>query len=140
FGLQNDVGLSTLLCSGGADVGSCVFPTNIPGLFALTSGPLAPGASNLLHSQRMAELLRHFRKEFDALVIDTPPVLPFSDARPLARLADGVILVLRAGRTSLFDAMFARQRLCEDGTNILGAVLTDCNRKSNPTEYYYDYY
>lgn len=68
------------------------------------------------------------RKEFDSVLIDTPP-LSLVDARGLGRLADGVILVVRADRTSSAVALPALRRLAEDGTCVLGTVLNSWNPK-----------
>jgi len=83
--------------------------------------------SNLLYSARLAELLNTARQQNDVVLVDTPPMLLMPDARVFGRLADGVILVLRAGSTPLDAALMARQRLADDGTKVLGTVLNDWN-------------
>jgi succinoglycan biosynthesis transport protein ExoP len=57
------------------------------------------------------------------IMIDAPPMIHLADARVLGRLADGVILVVRAGQTTTESALSARQRFAEDGTRVLGTVL-----------------
>ena len=91
----------------------------------LPSGPGTVSASQLLYSPRTSELLARLRQEFDAVLIDTPPMQPVADARVLSRLTDGVILVIRAGRTHRDAAAAAVQRFREDGTPVLGAILND---------------
>lgn len=98
-------------------------PTQIGGLRVLPSGPGTVSISNLLYSARMSQLLERFRGEFDTILIDTPPLLIASDARILGRLADGAILVIRAGKTTRDTAMAAKQRLIEDGVPVLGTIL-----------------
>jgi Mrp family chromosome partitioning ATPase len=73
----------------------------------------------------MANLLDRFRAEFDMVLIDTPPMLQLSDARILGRLADGVVLVLRAGKTLLDNSALSARRFEEDGTPVFGAILND---------------
>jgi capsular exopolysaccharide synthesis family protein len=136
FGAGNDTGLSTLLASPDARACDAALPTDIPGLFVIPAGPPPAATSSLLHYRRTAELLYEFRKHFDAVVIDTPPILAFPDARLLGRFSDAVILVLRAGRTTLSDALLARQHLVDDGTTVLGALLNDCNPRKTPHSYY----
>ena len=79
---------------------SIVRKTQIPNLCLLPSGPRRVSISSLLYSHRMAELLFRFRRDFETILIDTAPMLQISDARVLARLSDGVILVCRAGHTT----------------------------------------
>jgi Mrp family chromosome partitioning ATPase len=66
------------------------------------------------------------------VLIDTPPVLTFADARMVGRMADGVIIVVRANRTDRAEAMAAAQRIFEDGTPIVGAVLNDWDPNESP--------
>ena len=84
----------------------------------------------------MSELLAVLRKQFDVILIDTPPIMPIADARIIGRRADGVILVLRSGSTTREAARAAEDRLIADGSRVLGTVL---NRwvVSGRHDYYY---
>jgi polysaccharide biosynthesis transport protein len=118
--------------------------THIPGLFTLPSGPVSVNSARRLYSPRMAELLERFRSEFDAVLIDTPPVLSVADARILSRLVDAVLLVFRAGQTEREAANMALGVFEADGVQVLGTVLNDWNPKAtgygNYGQYYaYDY-
>lgn len=112
-------------------VSSLVRETEIPGLWVLPSGFVSNSTQNLLYSPRAAELLLRFRNEFDMVLIDTPPMLHISDARVLGRLVDGVILVLRLGKTTRDQAAAARQRFAADGTFVMGAILNDWDQKKS---------
>jgi len=101
--------------------------THVPRLFLLPSGPGSVNVSRLLHSPRMAELLARFRRDFDAILIDSPPVLRVADARILSRLADAVVLVFRAGQTTREAAALAVNVFEADGVPVLGTVLNDWN-------------
>ena len=129
FNLDNDYGLSDLLRERqpveGYPMTTLVDETGIPGLYLLPSGKASLSVASLLHSTRLREWLACFRQKFDAVLIDTPPMLQLPDARVLGRLADGVVLVVRAGQTSRDMARAACQRFEEDGTRILGTVLND---------------
>jgi capsular exopolysaccharide synthesis family protein len=104
---------------------SIVRKTQIPNLCLLPSGPRRVSISSLLYSHRMAELLFRFRRDFETILIDTAPMLQISDARVLARLSDGVILVCRAGHTTRDVAITAINCFGEDGTPVLGTILND---------------
>jgi Mrp family chromosome partitioning ATPase len=86
----------------------------------------------------MIGLLDRLRNEFDMVLVDAPPVMHLADARVLGRLADGVILVIRAGQTTTESAIFASQRFAEDGTRVLGTILNSWNPNASPN-YRYTY-
>jgi succinoglycan biosynthesis transport protein ExoP len=143
FGVANTWGLSDVLKDrnslADAPLAALVRETAIPGLFVLPSGPGTTKIANLLHSQRMAALIERFRKEFDTVLIDTPPMSVISDARMLAKLTDSVILVVRAGQTMRADAVAAKQRLTEDGISVMGTILNAWDPKSKAGYGYYYY-
>jgi capsular exopolysaccharide synthesis family protein len=140
FDLENERGLSTLLEQRPLQeetMAGVVQESRIPGLFVLTSGPTTAAAANLLHSASLVELLGKFRKEFDMILIDTPPMLQIPDARVAGRLADAVILIVRAGRTKRNAAVAARTRFAEDKTRVLGTILND---RDHSPRWYHRYY
>jgi polysaccharide biosynthesis transport protein len=143
FGLPNNWGLSDLLrertAIADAPMQALVRETEIQGLSIVPSGPGTASISNLLYSDRMSELLQRFRKEFDTVIIDTPPMLYVADARVLGRLADAAILVLRAGKTTRDEALRSKQRLMEDDIDLLGTILNGWDLKSK-TRYGYTSY
>ena len=146
FETGKEHGLSEVLqetCPLPESMNGAVRETRVANLFLLPSGAESAASTNLLYSERMAALLELFEKEFDTVLIDTPPMMQVPDARILGRLADAVILVLRAGRTTRDAAQAARARLAEDGTTVLGAILNDWDPKragASRYGYYYDRY
>ncbi len=115
-------------------------PTAIPNLFVLPSGSSRRNASSLLHSARLPELLTQARALFETIVIDTPPMVNIADARVIARLGDGLILVVRSGTTTRDAALLAKARFAEDGIPILGTILNFWNPKTPGYAYYRYYY
>lgn len=94
LGLDDTVGLTDLLLNR-VEVGDVLQPVGETGkLWVLPSGSVPPNPAELLGSPQFAQLIELLRKHFDYVVIDSPPVLPVSDALVLSRLADGVILVV----------------------------------------------
>ncbi len=141
FSVKNEVGLSSLLrertpLNGDASLGGLIQETSVPNLWILPSGPGTSSATNLLYSSHMADLISYLRARFDAILIDTPPMLQIPDARVVARLADSVIMVARSSQTTRDAITAACQRLSEDGTTVLGTILNDWNPKSSPNGYY----
>jgi capsular exopolysaccharide synthesis family protein len=145
FGIPNDVGLIEILSSSlpvektRPDLLGC--PTRVPNLFLLPSGNNREFEQELLHSSRADALFKRLRGEFDIVLIDSPPMAHISDARVLGHLVDGVILVFRAGKTTVDLAVSSRNCLLDDGTSVLGTILNDWDpRTSKVSSNYYRKY
>lgn len=139
FDVPNTWGLSDLLRET-SDVESLpleglVRPTGIPGVSILPAGAAAMQFSSLLHGDRMRALLRRFRKEFQMVVIDTPPTLVLPDARIIGRHSDGMVLVVRHAHTLRGNALASVMRLRQDLIPIIGTVLNDWEHRRH-----YGYY
>jgi succinoglycan biosynthesis transport protein ExoP len=104
-----------------------VSETQIPNLYVLPTKPAHGNISSKLHSSRMRALIGRLRHEFDTVIIDSPPMQHISDARVLGSLADGVLLVFRARKTSRDAALAVHDCLTQDGIRVLGTVLNDWN-------------
>jgi succinoglycan biosynthesis transport protein ExoP len=142
FGVRRDPGLGDLLSAttplDWRTVNSSIRPTMVAGLSVLPCGTAAETLSNLFYSRRLPELLMVLRQNFDTVIIDAPPILNIPDARLLGRLADGVIMVVRAGQTQRQSALVANQQLGDDGTLVLGTIFNSWDPKS-ATAYTYGY-
>ena len=140
FSLQNERGLSDVLrtqqISEQQEVNGLICHTSVPGLDVLPSGPATHAAANLLYSPHLATLISRFREQYDMVLIDTPPMLQMTDARVAARLADGVVVVARAGKTTRDAITALTQRFKEDRSRVLGTILNDWNPKRSPRGYY----
>jgi len=137
FGLRPEVGLSNVL-SGGAKSKNVVHETIEPRLFLMPSGPLPPHPSELLGSATMQELIQEWRREYDYVIIDSPPVLSVTDAVLLAVQADMVALVVRSGQTSTGAVRNARDLLLHFKAPLRGIVLNAFDLQS--PDYYHYYY
>jgi capsular exopolysaccharide synthesis family protein len=122
FQVSNRQGLVSYLTSG-ADLGEILNQTAVPQLFVISSGPIPPNPSELLSSDRMSDLVTAVRARFDFVVIDTPPLLPVTDATLVGTLVDGVTLCLRAGKVTREEARACLDRLKRAGVKVLGVVL-----------------
>jgi polysaccharide biosynthesis transport protein len=124
----------------GRPIADVIRPTNVRGLSLLTCGAPPTNPSGLLSGVRMRVLLQELAKTFDLVILDTPPVLATADAGILGSLADGVLLVVRAGQTDRVAAKRAHQQLVNVGANIVGTVLNDPGGEvSQYGDYYYPY-
>jgi len=142
-GNANEHGLSSLLTSH-QPLQSVLIPSGQDNLTLLTSGAIPPSPTELLSSVRLEQILEEAAKQFQIVVIDSPPVLGLADAPAMAALADGVLFVVEADRSRRGALKTALRRLRAVRPVILGAVLTkfDPLKAGNRySEYYgYEYY
>jgi len=83
---------------------------------------------SLLKSNRMSELLEKCKHKYDLIVIDTPPVLLFSDTLVIGRKTDGIVLVGRLGVTNPTISNSAKDLLEQSRQRILGVVINGVDR------------
>jgi len=139
FGCANERGLSELLMANGETHplnDGFVVQTMAPNLYLLPSGKASLSTSDIFYSQRMAELIGQLRRDFDTVLIDTPPLLHLPDARILGRLTDGVILVVRAAQARRESVAAVERRLSHDGIPVLGTILNDWDSRRGGYDYY----
>lgn len=141
FGMDTAPGLSNLLArevspTRARDV---IQETALPGLYLLPSGPRQTNAPQMLHSNSLTALLEEVRLDYDFILIDSPPAIPLTDARLLAREADGVILVFRAGATSAEQSLAVLKSFSQDGTYVFGTILNDWNAVADDPAYVNSY-
>lgn len=140
FGLNSDAGLSTML-AGTDDSG--VQETDIPGLSVLPAGPRPPNPSELLGKGRVEAVIQQLGERFDTVIFDSPPVLPVTDALLIATAVEGVVMVVRAGRTTRPTLRAGYRLLDQVGANIFGVVLNDRGKRargySDAGSYAYSY-
>jgi capsular exopolysaccharide synthesis family protein len=143
FNVANERGLTDVLehchspefvdCS---PLEALVQPTHIPNLWIVPRGPHHADMASLLHATDVNFLLQRFRREFDLILIDTPPLSLYSDSRALGRLSDGLIMVVRANTNSREDLRSAYQKLMQDQIPVLGTILNDWKMNADQARYY----
>lgn len=120
-GISPDRGLVDILI-GGATLDDVLVQLPDQNLFVLPAGHITNRSAELLGSTMMARLIEMLRARFDRIVIDSPPVT-LADTHVLARLADGVLIVVRAGITSRPALEHALEGV--ERERIVGLVLND---------------
>ena len=136
FQLDSQPGLSNYL-TGSAPLEAILRATSIPNLTLITAGTRPPSPSNLLNSEIFKELLTQLRQQFRYIIIDTPPVLGFADARFVSVLVDGVLLVTKYNSTHKSAGRMAHQLLGQ--APVLGAVLNSVGAYGQAYGNYYYY-
>jgi capsular exopolysaccharide synthesis family protein len=139
LGLRNRKGLSNVL-SGSLPVENEVQPSSLKGLSLLPRGSVSPNPAALLGSRKFADLLVSLRGIYDFILIDSPPVVPVSDACLLSVLCDGVLLVFNARRTTVGSGREALQKLEIVHARILGVVLNAADFGTPAYAYHRNYY
>lgn len=122
---------------GAARVDRFVQPTVVPGLFLMASGSSLTSAPSLLYNLDFRKIFSVIRGRFDIVLVDVPPLLCANEVRVMARLADGVILVVRASSSRVEEVVATEKYLKEDGGTLVGTVLNDA--PYNVNRYYAQY-
>lgn len=131
-------GLSELLNGGAGTKGVIVRAPQLCNLFVLAAGAASSQPAELLGSQAMKSFLAKCRKQFDHIIIDSPPVLAVTDAALLSVEADAVILVARSEVTPKEALLRARDVLLGVNSRLSGVLLNAVNLRS-PDLYGYSY-
>lgn len=136
LGIQHQVGLSEIL-SGKAEMQDALFHIDIENLTIMSAGAVPENPAELLASDKMKSFILDLRREYDFVIIDTPPIIPVTDSGILGAEADGVLMVIQAGRTQRGIVRRATELLHQCHAKILGYVLT--NIEYHLPEYIYRY-
>ena len=105
-------------------------PWRDTGLVVLPAGQIPPNPSELLGSKAMASLLKEMTAKFDMVLIDSPPILPVTDAAILGRMVGGTLLVVDTGRLHKAQLRAAMESLTTAGATVAGIVLNKVARKT----------
>ncbi|MES2377379.1 MAG: polysaccharide biosynthesis tyrosine autokinase [Bacteroidota bacterium] len=112
FHVPNDMGLSNYLANQ-CTVDDIINHSNQSGLDFIVSGPVPPNPSELLHSDRIKELIADLKDKYDIIMIDTAPIGLVSDAIPLIRMSDINLFVIRSGKSKFYAATIP-QRIAQE--------------------------
>jgi succinoglycan biosynthesis transport protein ExoP len=130
FGLNPREGLSSVLNGTMLWQEVVIQVEGRPNLSILPSGPGSHRAADLI-GPRLSELLDEFGKEFDLVILDSPPLLGFAECLQMATAADGVLIVSKAGETkrkAVAAVVTALQRI---RANIIGVVLNQVSQNTS---------
>jgi capsular exopolysaccharide synthesis family protein len=132
FGLGRLSGLSEAL-AGESGLAENIYRLDESRLWFLPAGKLPDNPLELMNSGRLTELMNQISNWFDWVVIDSPPILPLADTTVWTRVADGVLLIAREGKTE--KAALKRGLEALGRTNILGVVLNSCSNVDHSNYY-----
>jgi capsular exopolysaccharide synthesis family protein len=144
FNLNQTVGLSTFL-SREAAVDSLIRKLPVPNLSLLPCGPIPPNPAELISSEKMKTLLKDLSLRYDHILIDSPPLMYVTDPVILSTMVDGVMLVVRSGKSTREIARQAHLKLSSVGARVFGVVLNRVNPRDTGYDqsgyypYFYEY-
>jgi capsular exopolysaccharide synthesis family protein len=139
FDLDNKSGLSTLLATKftEAETLSLIQQDEETRLYILPAGPVPQQPAELLSSDQMRRLLSIVSESFTHVVIDSTPMISFTDSVLISSLVDGVILVVQGGKSPHEIVQHSRKELHDVGANIFGVVLNNVDVTAQDSYYYY---
>lgn len=135
---SRSIGLSGLL-TGHDALHDHVVRSKTEGLSILPSGTVPPNPAQLLSGPRLREIIEAAEQLFDIVIVDSPPVLSFTDSPRLGSVVDGALIVVQAGLIRTPAAKRTVTQMYEARTNVLGGVLTKFDAKKAGYEYSYYY-
>ena len=139
LGIGPRSGLSNVL-TGSATLKQAITRSPVlPSLHVLPAGTPPPNPAELLASSNMKDVLAELCKEYDHIVIDTPPTLSVTDAVVLSPRADAVVLVIRSGQTTKQSLRRARDLLMRVNAKVSGVLLNAVDLRSPDYYYYHEY-
>jgi capsular exopolysaccharide synthesis family protein len=137
FGVPNQAGVSTVVV-GETTLDEAIKRSEMANLDILTCGPVPPNPAELLHTERFAKMLEALKQRYDRIILDSPPTAAVTDPVILGAIADGVILVVKGGRTTRDAARHSQRQLVSANARLLGVIVNEIDF-SNPA-YGYQYY
>jgi len=138
LGTPQGPGLAEYLL-GKADEASVIQRGPMEGMFFMPSGEAIEDPAELVASSRLKLLLQRVEPIFDWIIVDSPPVVPVSDASVLAKACDGVLMVVRSASTPSDMARRARMEFPDE--MLVGVVLNGTeHNEAQYTRYYYETY
>jgi succinoglycan biosynthesis transport protein ExoP len=140
FGFVPQIGLSSVLTDECKWKDAVLKVEGRKNLELLPSGPSSHRAADLI-GPRLPELLDEFLKEYDLVILDSPPLLGFAECLQMASAADGVLIVCLAGETRRKAVAAVVSMLRKVRANVIGLVLNQVKPNTSPEAYpYYGYY
>ena len=124
--------------SGLNSLNQVIYSANVDNLHLIFSGQIPPNPSELLNDKIFSDLVSDLKKEYDYIIIDTPPLGAVIDAAIVAQNCDGMILVVESNSISYKFAQKVKEQLDKSETKILGVVLNKVDMSD--TGYYGKYY
>ncbi len=140
FGMANRNGMTELLAQKTIKINGANKATRVKGLSVVSSGALPPNPAELLGSRKMQTVLKTISQHADIILIDTPPTLAVTDAAVLAPSMDGVLIIVRPGKTRIRALKQTLDQMNQVNARVLGVILNNVETRFSSYGYHYRYY
>jgi Mrp family chromosome partitioning ATPase len=131
---------------GKMNLNDVMFTPGLDNLHIVTCGTMPPNPAELIGSNQLEEFVEEVKRDYDVVILDTPPVLSAADAAILGTKSDAVLLIYRVGSVSRGLLKRSAVQLSQAKCNIIGVVLNDMKAAVSPDfqgfkyyQYYYSY-
>ncbi|MBM7579226.1 CpsD/CapB family tyrosine-protein kinase [Jeotgalibacillus terrae] len=124
FRKKNQYGLTDILADPHMRTAEYILPTSVEGLSVLTSGSQKGMGIDLI-SEQFTVLLEKFKRIYDVILIDCPPVVENANAQIITSCSDGSVMVIRFGKTKKDKALKAKENLEKGSSHFVGTVVLD---------------
>ncbi len=141
FGLEEGVGLTSVMIGQTTLDQALRAVPGIPGLTVLACGPVPPNPAELLSSPKLTDIFDQLKEQFDMVLVDSSPLLPVTDPVLLSRLTDSTLLIVASGQTTKRQLKRGIEQLAQVGTRHIGIVLNEVTRRGGDVygDYAYSY-
>jgi len=139
FQVQRKPGITDYLIGEVQDLSQIIQESGVENLHIMTAGNLPPNPSELLGSEKMGRLLDRLEKEWDMVLLDSPPIVAVTDAAMVSSELDGLMLVVKAGETDKGSLRRAMDALNQVRAPLVGVVLNGATPATMYGSYYYYY-
>ena len=135
--LNKEPGITDYLSGAKDDFNSLIQSTSIDNLYVVPSGIIPPNPSELLGSKRMSDLLKSLEKDWDMILLDSPPLVAVTDATMVSKEIDQIVMVVKVGQTDkkAFDHTITSLRNVD--APLGGIILNAVTHKNSYGSYYY---
>jgi capsular exopolysaccharide synthesis family protein len=122
FNIPNINGITNIL-SGDLPLDEVTIHTNIRGLDLVLAGPITTNPGRLIESQGLKDIISKLKSMYDMVIVDTPPIVAVNDALIVGTIADGVLYIIEAGKTTLPMIEHVKELVNKANLNLIGVVL-----------------
>jgi polysaccharide biosynthesis transport protein len=140
FDMRREPGFSDLFMEN-VDYDTAIRPSGKPNLDVITAGIFTPNPAELIGSHKMMQHIDYFKKHYDMVFFDTPPIVAVTDATLLGKKVDGVLVVIKSRHSDREFVSRAVNTLINVGVKVWGVILNDIDLTHRYSAYgYYKYY
>ena len=129
--------------TGKVSIEDAVQKTNVENIWIIPSGPIPPNPAELLNSDKMKGMMDEFKKRFDVILFDSPPLLVVVDAVIISSFVDSTVFIIEAGKTTRKPFLQAVEELKRAKAKVIGVLFNEVKAKGeghySPYYHYYRY-